>query len=549
LPFEVEEVNPEKVAMTPRYGNERTQHPILDEFGREARLSPESIVERFKSELADIRNQVDRNNAGPGFPQAGLSGLLNGVFGGSPWQPSTIAQPYTLANANAYVPLSLNLILLSYSYMTQGLIQTVVTQPVDDAFRGGVKLKTGELEEKDLATLHRVMKRNQPRVQSRKMARSIAGWVNYNAGQNLAQSDWTSIKQALYWARLYGGGGLVINTDQLYSSQLDVDAIREDSPLMFIPADRWELVLSNINIFDPRSPIPFNYYGYPLHTSRVMKVVWNPAPAYIRMRLQGWGMSEVERCIRSINSFLKFENLIFELLDEAKVDVYKIENFNAQLLSPAGTANVTRRIQMSNQLKNFNNALVMDMKDDYEQKQLGGLFAGLSDAWEQLRLNLCSDLKIPRNKLFGESAGGFSSGEDALENYNSTVESLRETAEPLVLDVAALRCQQQFGFVPDDLEVEWPSLRVMKQTEEEEVKTSKQKRQTDLYDKGIYSDKETAEALKKEGILVIDCDVLKGKRKAVAPAVQQEAEFAAEAERRQGKDRAMGGKKPAKKAA
>lgn len=534
-----------------RTSKESTRGVILDPYGQEARVTPESIVRRFESELASIRQDVDRSNASPGGPaQWGLQGLLNGVFGGSPWQTQTIAQPYTLANGNAYVPLSLNLILLSYSYMTQGLIQTVVTQPVDDAFRGGVKLKTSELEEDQLACLHRVMKRNQPRIQSKKLRNSIAGWVNYNAGCNLAQSDWTSIKQALYWARLYGGGGLVINTDQHYSSELDPDKIRPDSPLIFIPADRWELVLSNINIFDPKSPIPFNYYGYPLHTSRVMKVVWNPAPAYIRLRLQGWGMSEVERCIRSINSFLKFENLIFELLDEAKVDVYKIENFNAQLLSPNGTQNVTRRIQMANQLKNFNNALVMDMKDDYEQKQLGGLFAGLSDAWEQLRLNLCSDLKIPRNKLFGESAGGFSSGEDALENYNSTVESLRETAEPLVLDVAALRCQQQFGFIPDDLEVEWPSLRVMTQKDEEETKTSKQARAIGLYEKGLYTDKETSEALKKEGLLIIDSEVLKGKRKAVAPEQAQEAEFAAEAEKRQGKRRALGGSgKPMRKAA
>ena len=532
-------------------GNER-MGAVLDEFGREARASPEIIVRRFKEELADIRREmaVERSNAGgaPGFGNWGLNGLLNGVMAGSPWQTQTIAQPFTLANANAYVPLSLNLILLSYSYMTQGLIQTVVTQPVDDAFRGNPKIKSAELDEEDLDTLHRVMKRSQPRVLGRKLMKTVAGWVNYNACANLQRSDWSAIKHAIHWGRLYGGAGLVINTDQDFRSELDVDAIRPDSPLVFIPADRWELVLSNINIYDPRSLVPFNYYGFPLHVSRVMKFVWNDAPAYIRLRLQGWGMSEVERCIRSINSFLKFENLIFELLDEAKIDVYKITNFNSQLLSPGGTDNVRRRIQMSNQLKSFNNALVMDKTDDYEQKQLGAIFSGLSDAWEQLRLNLCSDLKIPRNKLFGESAGGFSSGEDSLENYNSIVDNVRTAAEPLILEVAALRCQQQFGFVPEDIEIEWPSLRVMKQTDEETVKTSKQKRATDLYDKGLLDGKETSEVLKKDGLLVIESAVLKGTRKPITPEVEQTA-FAAEAEKRQGKRRALGGGAAAKKAA
>jgi len=535
----------------PPTGNDRdTNTAILDEFGREARATSESIVRRFQSELSAIKEEVERSNAGGGAPgQWGLQGLLNGVFAGQPWQTQTISAPYTLANANAYNPISLNLILLSYSYMTQGLVQTVVTQPVDDAFRGGVKIKSAELDEKDLATLHRVMKRNQPTAMTRKMSKTIGGWVNYNACANLGRSDWSAIKHAMYWGRLYGGAGLIVNTNQDFRKELDVDAINEDSPLVFIPADRWELVLSNLNVFEYGQPAPYNYYGYQLHTSRVIKFLWNEAPAYIRRRLQGWGMSEIERCIRSINSFLKFENLIFELLDEAKVDVYKVLNFNSQLLSPGGTANVTRRIQMANQLKNFNNALVMDKNDDYTQKQLGSIFSGLSDAWEQLRLNLCSDLKMPRNKLFGESAGGFSSGEDSLENYNTTVEALREMAEPLVLEAASLRCQQQFGFIPDDLDLEWPSLRVMKQTDEEIVKTSKQKRTTDLYSTGLMDGKEASETLKKDGLLAIETGVLKGTRKAISPEAEQE-QFAAKAEQMQGKRRVLGGeRKPAKKAA
>lgn len=495
------------------------------------------------------RSNTVRDNAGNPATW-GLQGLLNGVFAGSPWQTQTLAQPYTLANANAYVPLSLNLILLSYSYMTQGLVQTLITQPVDDAFRGGVKIKSAELNDEELETLARVMKRNQPRKMARRMGKTIGSWVSYNACVNLTRSDWSALKYAMYWTRLYGGGGLIINTDQDFRKELDIEAIRPDSPLVFIPADRWELVLSNMNVFDANVPAPYNYYGYQLHDSRVMKLLWNEAPAYIRRRLQGWGMSEVERCIRSINAFLKFENLIFELLDEAKIDVYKIEGFNALLNSPNGTALTTRRIMMANQLKSFNGALVMDAKDDYVQKQLGSLFSGLSDAWEQLRLNVCSDVKIPYTKLFGQSAKGLNAtGEEALENYNSIVEAVRSQAEPTVLDVAGLRCQQNFGFVPDDLEVEWPNLRVMNEKEEEEVKTSKQGRVMVQMDKGLLDGKEASTVLKNEGLLGIDSAVLKGTRKAVSVEAQ-EAAFAQAAEQRQGKGRVLGDKnKAAKKAA
>ena len=527
---------------------------VLDRFGRVARADPMAIVRAFKSELAQIREEItSRNNdAGPGL--SGLNGLLNGVFGGSPYQPVTLSQPYTLANANAYVPVSLNRILLSYSYMTQGLVRTLVTQPVDDAFRGGFKLKSNQLKPEELLDLQRAMKKTQNRNATRKMAKTVGGWVNYNACADLARSDISAIKHACYWGRLYGGAGLIVNTDQDFKRELNAEAIREDSPLVFIPADRWELVLSNINIYDYKQPAPYNYYGYQLHTTRVLKLIWNEAPSYIRLRLQGWGMSEIEQCIRSIQSFIKFENLIFELLDEAKIDVWKMKNYNSLLLSPAGTDRVRRAVCMTNQLKNFNNAIVMDKDDEYEQKKLDSLFSGLASCWEQLRLNLCSDLKIPRNKLFGESAGGFSSGEDSLENYNAVVEGIREVAEPLVIDTASLRCQQTHGFVPDDLEVEWPSLRVMKQTDMEDVATKKQARTVTLLDKGLYDAKEASEVLKKDDLLPIDTAVLRGESDGTPRDVELQA-FADEAARRQGKKRAFGQgdpdkdkKKPAKAA-
>ena len=36
-------------------------------------------------------------------------------------------------------------------------------------------------------------------------------------------------------------------------------------------------------------------------------------------------MSILEYSIRAVNAYLKFESLLFELLDEAKIDVWKIQ--------------------------------------------------------------------------------------------------------------------------------------------------------------------------------------------------------------------------------
>lgn len=433
---------------------------------------------------------------------------MSNVTGGNPYETQTIAQPYTLAQGNSYVPLTLNRILLSYSYMTQGLVQTLVNQPVNDAFRGGFDIKSTELSEEEIIQLQNAIRKPRRRVKAGKKDK-FNRRINPNAAVNLGHSDVRVAMDVLNWSRLYGGAGLIINTDQNFSSPLDVEAIGPDSPLEFLAADRWELILSQMNIFDPKNPTPFNYYGLPLHTSRVVKVLGIEAPSYIRLRLQGWGMSEIERCIRAINSFVKFENLVFELLDEAKIDVFQIMGFNDSLLTDEGTANTQRRVDLANRMKNFQNALVMDKEDAYQQKQLS--WSGLAEMWNEIRLNLSSDLKIPMNKLFGQSATGFGGGQDAIENYNSVVEGVRTNAEPVVIEIVDLRCQQLFGFVPE-YTLSWKPLKLLDGEQEENVKTQKQNRAMELFQQRLVTGREVSTILRKENLLDIETEVSAGVR-------------------------------------
>ncbi len=451
---------------------------------------------------------AENTRVGPFSRLNGLAELVDAVApSGFPVvSGQTITQPYTLALGNSYTPLTLNRILLSYSFMSQGLIQTVIKQPVDDAFRGGFDITSKELDETELALLKNELKRPR-RIDKKK--NKFRKTINPAAAVNLGHSDIRVMMDVLNWSRLFGGAGLIVNTDQSFSQELDIDKIKQDSPLEFIAADRWELILSQTNIYDERNPTPFNYYGLPLHRSRVVKVLGVEAPSFIRLRLQGWGMSEIERCIRAINSFVKFETLIFELLDEAKIDVFKIMGFNDALLTDDGTDNVKRRVNLANRLKNFQNALAMDSEDDYAQKQI--TWSGLAEIWNELRMNLSSALKIPMNKLFGQSATGFGGGEDALENYNSIVEQVRVDAEPVVIEVADLRCQQLFGFVPE-YEVGWKPLKVLDGVQAETVKKSKQDRALGLFKERLVTGREVSTILRNDNLLMIETEVSKGLR-------------------------------------
>ena len=101
-----------------------------------------------------------------------------------------------------------------------------VQQPVDDAFKGGFKLKSSQLDPDDILELQRAMKRTQPRNALRKMGKTVGGWVNYNACADLARSDVSAIKHAGYWGRLYGGAIAVMLIDgQDVESPLDMKTI------------------------------------------------------------------------------------------------------------------------------------------------------------------------------------------------------------------------------------------------------------------------------------------------------------------------------------
>lgn len=351
---------------------------------------------------------------------------------------------------------------LSEAYAEYGIVQTLVEQPVSDAFSKGFDISTEQLDSSQKKKLETYLEKYQV-IQT--------------------------IQQAIIWARLYGGGGIVIMTDQNPSLPLDVSAINEDTPLEFVAADMWELYKDNYKVWNPwdsDDDKKYSYYGINLHKSRVFPIKGKEPPSFIRPRLRGWGMSELERVVRSINSYLKNQDLIFELLDEAKIDVYQLNGFNTAMLTAKGTKGAEERVRISNSLKNYLNALILDTNDKYEQKQLS--FNGLSDILTQIRQGVAADLKMPMTKLFGVSAAGFNSGEDDIENYNAMIESeIRSKVKYIVVSVLELCCQKLFGFIPDDLTISFKSLRILSAEQEENMKNSQYNRLIQTYANGLLS--------------------------------------------------------------
>lgn len=399
----------------------------------------------------------------------------------------TISQADTMFDNNRWYLVSNLRQLLSQVYVEHGIVQTLVDQPVDDAFRAGFEIKSSQLDGDDIEELMIYLKRNR---------------VLHN------------VMQSVKWGRLYGGGAIVILTNQRPSSPLNIAGIGPDTPLEFRAVDMWELYYNVQNVWGnlevgqdigENLSDHYDYYGQKVHKSRVIRFIGKEAPSFIRPRLRGWGMSELERLVRSLNQYLKNQDVLFALLDEAKVDVYRIKGYNNALLDKAGTQGIANRVQMANRLKNYQSAITMDVQDEYEQKQI--TFTGLAEVLLQIRQGIAADLKMPMTKLFGISAAGFNSGEDDIENYNSMLEGeIRAKCEFMVVDALSICCQKKFGFVPEDLMINWNPLRILNAKEEEEVKDSQFNRVTSAFSLGLATAQEAKEAMNKDSLLAIEVD-------------------------------------------
>ena len=473
-------------------------------------------------------NYLPNNNPMSGvFDIPGMGGFhmdpggLGGFSGNGTGKTSPLSEPWEMIYSNSYFMLSMLRTVLSYAYVIHGPLRTVVDLPVYDAFRGGIKIHTDEVGPEEIEDLQRTMKKL-------KLIRKAI--------------------DAMRWSRLYGGGALIVNTDSDFRTPLKIDSISEKSKLGFIVADRWQLNWVGMPlapkshfIYSPGSCNEQNILGADIDQSRVCRVLGEEAPAIIRQRLQGWSMSVIECIIREINLYFKENNALFELIDEQKISVWKLDGFNAGILSGKATAAVRMRLAIANFMKSFMGAITLDVKDEFEQKQLS--LAGVGEVMKQNQIGIAAACRMPVSKLFGLSATGFASGEDDIEVYNSIVEHVRGFAEDALQTPIEICMQKCWGFVPDDWYIEWNALRVMSAMVEETVKTQKFARHSSLYTQGIYDPQEYCEALKEDKLLTIETKVAKGAEPEPQMGGMEDEMETGEAA---GKSKPSAGKKPTK---
>lgn len=266
------------------------------------------------------------------------------------------------------------------------------------------------------------------------------------------------VKLAKQWERLFGGAALILGVDQGDASQpLRVESLGKGALQYIHVVSRYEISEGERDR-DLLSPS----FGHPLyytlsgrtgtqariHPSRVIRFGGCDVPEF--GRTDTWGDSVLLAVDEAIKNAGLTAASIAGLVNEAKVDVYKVKGLSVNAKDEAWTQRMLARFALANDAKSNHNALIVDSEEEWEQKTLS--FAQLP---EILRLKMqiaAGAVDIPATRFLSQAPEGMNStGESDTRNYYDRLSADQELdLRPSLEQLDAVMVRSAVGTMPDD---------------------------------------------------------------------------------------------------
>lgn len=270
---------------------------------------------------------------------------------------------------------------------------------------------------------------------------------------------WPKLAKALQLARLYGGSALILGDGtERPNTPLDPERIAQGGLKFIHVASRYDIRASGQIDKDPMSPGWGEPLGYEMtgtgnrvliHPSRVIPFLGAGLPDLNFS--DGWGDSVLLAVEEAIENAGVAGGAIAQLLQEAKIDVFKLKNFMANVGDEAYRNKVLTRLSLANQGKSISNALVMDAEEEWDQKQIS--FAQLPEVLQLFLQIAAGAADIPVTRLLGQSPAGMNStGESDVRNYYDRLAAEQKVfLRPRVERLDEVLIRSSLGARPDEV--------------------------------------------------------------------------------------------------
>ena len=366
--------------------------------------------------------------------------------------------------------------LLSDLYSDNDLAALVVDVQVDEAFRLGIEIQTGDPEEDQ----------------------ELSQWM-------LDNDILCKVADAARWGRLYGAAALVIGTD--------------DGAEPFEPMPENVRALTYCAIVDRSEFTPNSWYPdgtvetytvTPLNVSGSMPttivhesrmILFGGAKTTRRKKLDndGFDLSVLQRVYETIEQFSALYTNMEVLLADGNQKVFKMSGLaNALAADSSGGDVIRKRFQIMNQTMSMHRALVLDAGDttgepaeQFERQSAN--FSGLAPLVDKFVLRLSSATRIPATILMGQSPAGLSAtGESDVRWFYDRTDAYREQdLEPKIRRlITILRCSTSWKEKGDSLAFKWPSLWSESESEQATAKKTQADADKIYIDLGVLTPEE-----------------------------------------------------------
>lgn len=273
------------------------------------------------------------------------------------------------------------------------------------------------------------------------------------------------VLEALCWSRLYGGGGILMLTGQDLTKPLNVSKIRKSSLERIIVFDRFDMNALNINqtnvlasnYLQPEFYSLSNANGQQIHWSHFARFGGARIPRRLMAQTQGWGDSELRKCLADLRDTVSAKDGIAELMQEANVDVIKREGLAQEIATDQEEA-ITNRYALFGQMKSVVKLALLDGEETYDRKTLQ--LSGVADVLKVFMTWISGAADIPVTRLFGQSAQGMNAtGEGDLKNYYNSIRAKQlSQVDPGLRTLDEVLVRSALGFWPDDFNYVWNPL-------------------------------------------------------------------------------------------
>lgn len=316
-------------------------------------------------------------------------------------------------------------------------------------------------------------------------------------------------RDAYQWARLYGTSFVILDIKDGRSVDKPVNwsKLKEGCLKSMHVVDRTRMVAMGEIDQDPMSPtygMPITYQFVntqtPIHKSRIIRFEGTELPIYERQRNLWYNDSILIPLTQQIDNFHTASHAAAQMVNEANIDIIKVNGLQNILTSDEGTGAMLNRFTDWKSIKSVFGVSILDSSEEYEQKKVQ--LSGVKDLiWEYLKI-VAASVGIPATRFLSASPDGMNAtGESDLVNYIELLMGMQKDIFTPRLGVVDILLAAHFGLDKSEFKYEFSCIFPESASQKQERHKVTSESLATLTDSGILSRESALEEAKKAGIV------------------------------------------------